>query len=232
MWCCAERSRTIPTIRSQSAASIAWSRRGNRCIFTLQNIAEFWNVATRPAEHNGLGFTVAMVRAQIELIEATLELLPDTPAIYEEWKRLVTRYGVMGAKVHDARLVAAMNVHEVTRLLTFNAGAFVQYALAGGAALVSARRLGVSTKVPIPSVIGVSPSSVLAELVRAAFRRRRPMPRFVSACPGEQRPIGESPAQYNLQHPPGTVRDSSGRQFLPLYVRQSGSAARRKSADL
>ena len=47
--------------------------------FTLQNIAEFWNVATRPAEHNGPGFTVAMVRVQIELIEDTLELLPDTP---------------------------------------------------------------------------------------------------------------------------------------------------------
>ena len=47
--------------------------------FTLQNIAEFWNVATRPAEHNGPGFTVAMVRAQIELIEDTLELLPHTP---------------------------------------------------------------------------------------------------------------------------------------------------------
>lgn len=95
--------------------------------FTLQNIAEFWNVATRPAEHNGLGFTVAMVRAQIELIEDTLELLPDIPTIYEEWKRLVVQHGVMGAKVHDARLIAAMAVHGVTRLLTFNAGDFIRY---------------------------------------------------------------------------------------------------------
>ena len=54
-----------------------------------------------------------MVRAQIELIEDTLELLPDTPTIYQESKRLVVQHGVMGAKVHDARLVAAMAMHGI-----------------------------------------------------------------------------------------------------------------------
>ena len=95
--------------------------------FTSQNIAEFWNVATRPAEHNGLGFSPAITLAEVEKIEAAFGLLPDTPALYAAWRELVVRYGVIGAKVHDARLVAAMNVHGVGRLLTFNAGDFTRY---------------------------------------------------------------------------------------------------------
>ncbi len=97
--------------------------------FTLQNIAEFWNVATRPARHNGLGFPVSLVVAEVEKIEMSFELLPDTPQLYAEWKALVVRHGVIGVKVHDARLVAAMNVHGVRRLLTFNAGDFARYGI-------------------------------------------------------------------------------------------------------
>jgi hypothetical protein len=62
--------------------------------------------------------------AAVGKIEAAFELLPDTPALYAEWKSLIVRHGVIGVKVHDARLVAAMNVHGVRRLLTFNAGDF------------------------------------------------------------------------------------------------------------
>lgn len=102
---------------------------GETVHFTLQNIAEFWNVATRPAEHNGLGFPAAVALAEVDKIEAALELLPDTPALYAAWKGLVLRHGVIGAKVHDARLVAAMNVHAVRRLLTFNAGDFARYGI-------------------------------------------------------------------------------------------------------
>lgn len=97
--------------------------------FTLQNIAEFWNVATRPAQQNGLGFSAAVTLAEVEKIEGAFELLPDTPPIYAEWKSLVVRHGVVGVKVHDARLVAAMNVHGVRRLLTFNAGDFARYGI-------------------------------------------------------------------------------------------------------
>lgn len=97
--------------------------------FTLQNIAEFWNVATRPAQHNGLGLSTALTLAEVEKIEAAFELLPDTPAFYPAWRELVVRHRVIGAKVHDARLVAAMNVHGVRRLLTFNAGDFARYGI-------------------------------------------------------------------------------------------------------
>jgi predicted nucleic acid-binding protein len=56
-----------------------------------------------------------------------LTRLPDSPATYEEWKRLVITYAVGGAKVHDARLVAIMNVHGVRRILTFNIADFARF---------------------------------------------------------------------------------------------------------
>src|SRR5580692_2938145 len=79
--------------------------------FTLQNISEFWNVMTRPTAVNGLGFSAEFALNEVNKIERVLTLLPDSPAAYEEWKRLVVSYAVSGAKVHDARLVALMNVH-------------------------------------------------------------------------------------------------------------------------
>jgi predicted nucleic acid-binding protein len=102
---------------------------GESVCFTPQNISEFWNVATRPLANNGLGFPVSLVLAEVEKIERILTLLPDSPATYPEWKRLVIKHSVQGIKVHDTRLVAAMNVHGVGRILTFNADDFMRYGI-------------------------------------------------------------------------------------------------------
>jgi predicted nucleic acid-binding protein len=96
---------------------------------TPQNIAEFWAAATRPAARNGLGLSPATATAEIDRIERVFALLPDHPAIYEHWKRLVVTHTVIGAQVYDARLVAAMTVHGVRRILTFNAGDFTRYGI-------------------------------------------------------------------------------------------------------
>jgi predicted nucleic acid-binding protein len=95
--------------------------------FTLQNIAEFWSVATRPIPNNGLGFSPAAALAEVNKIERFLAVLPDSPMVYPEWKRLVILHGVTGVRVHDARLVAVMNVHRVRRILTFDRGDFAIY---------------------------------------------------------------------------------------------------------
>lgn len=88
--------------------------------FTLQNIAEFWNVATRPLDRNGLGLRMAEVLHEVEEIEQLLSFLPDSPAVYGEWKRLVSLNNVRGVRVHDAHLVASMKAHHVSRILTFD----------------------------------------------------------------------------------------------------------------
>ncbi len=100
---------------------------GESICFTPQNISEFWNVATRPVANNGMGFSVDLTLGEVAKIERVLTLLPDSTAMYAKWKRLVVAHNVPGSKVHDARLVAAMNAHGVHRILTFDAGDFTRY---------------------------------------------------------------------------------------------------------
>jgi predicted nucleic acid-binding protein len=92
-----------------------------------QNIAELWNVMTRPRANNGLGLTVESAAGEVDKLERIFSLLPDRPEIYQTWKHLVRQHRVVGSKVHDARLVAAMQVHGIERLLTFNADDFVRF---------------------------------------------------------------------------------------------------------
>jgi len=94
---------------------------------TPQNLAEFWNVATRPAEKNGFGLTPAAADRSLRFLERLIPLLEDSPAVYPEWRRLVVASGVSGVQVHDARLVAAMKAHGVTHILTFNTTDFTRY---------------------------------------------------------------------------------------------------------
>jgi hypothetical protein len=60
-------------------------------------------------------------------MERSLSLLPESPSICPEWKRPITKHGVLGVKVHDTRLVAAMSVHGAGKILTFNIGDFSRF---------------------------------------------------------------------------------------------------------
>ena len=95
--------------------------------YTHQNIAELWNAMTRPASRNGFGLTLAEAESEVRVIEAGMVLLPDSEAVYREWRRIVVQHAVSGVQVHDARLVAAMRVHGVKHLLTLNVGDFGRY---------------------------------------------------------------------------------------------------------
>jgi predicted nucleic acid-binding protein len=102
-------------------------RQKDSVFFCAQNIAEFWNVATRPAEVNGLGLSQEEALQEVSIIENLLTLLPDVPAIYAVWKQIVQDHRVQGVKVYDARLVAVMSVYAVERVLTFNTADFKRY---------------------------------------------------------------------------------------------------------
>jgi predicted nucleic acid-binding protein len=92
-----------------------------------QNLYEFWVVCTRPTAVNGLGKTAAEAETELANLKALFVLLDETPAIYGVWQQLVTGTPVVGKSGHDARLVAAMTVHGLTHLLTFNVQDFRQY---------------------------------------------------------------------------------------------------------
>lgn len=92
-----------------------------------QNLIEFWAVATRPLVSNGLELTIEQAQKEIAQLKTVLKLLPDTPDIFNEWEKLVIQHQVIGKPTHDARLVAAMNVHKLTHLLTFNTNDFKRF---------------------------------------------------------------------------------------------------------
>ncbi|HBB95166.1 MAG TPA: PIN domain nuclease [Blastocatellia bacterium] len=102
------------------AAMVALRRGGESLSIFPQNLIEFWAVATRPTINNGLGLSVAQAESQVNNLKDMFLLLDDTPEIFSAWERIVRRYQVIGKQAHDARLVAAMKVHSLTHLLTFN----------------------------------------------------------------------------------------------------------------
>ena len=100
---------------------------GQDIFCAAQNVAEFWNVSTRPADKNGFGLTIPEVQRELARIERFLTILPETLEVFEEWKRLVLAHEVRGVQVHDARLAANMRVHGVRNLLTLNGRDFRRF---------------------------------------------------------------------------------------------------------
>lgn len=104
-----------------------WSD-GHDLVTTAQNIAEFWNVSTRPVgARGGYALPVALVDQRVSVIERLGAILPFSQRAYEEWRRLLVTYQITGVSVHDARLVAAMVVANVTTILTLNDADFQRY---------------------------------------------------------------------------------------------------------
>lgn len=95
--------------------------------YAHQNIAELWNAMTRPPARNGLGLTVSEAEREVRVIETGMSLLPDSEAVYWEWRRIVVEQSVLGVQVHDARLAATMYVHKVKHILTLNVNDFGRY---------------------------------------------------------------------------------------------------------
>jgi len=96
-------------------------------LVTPQNVIEFWNVTTRPVERNGLGYDIAAAGRAVETIERIFPLAADIPAIHEEWRRLVVACNFSEGLVHDARLAAAIRVHGIDHILTYNGADFARY---------------------------------------------------------------------------------------------------------
>lgn len=96
----------------------------DECLLTAQVLVEFWVVATRPVEVNGLGWSVEQARSTIDQLLDRFPLLEESSHIFPIWLNLVTDSKVMGKRTHDVRIIAAMLAHRITHLLTFNSGDF------------------------------------------------------------------------------------------------------------
>ncbi len=108
--------------------AIAKLRQRNELVYICpQNCTQFWAVATRPTQANGLGLSTVQAEVALTRVEALFPMLPDAPAIYREWRRLVTLAGVSGKPTHDARLMAVAVVYGIDNPLTFNGKDFAKF---------------------------------------------------------------------------------------------------------
>ena len=92
-----------------------------------QNLIEFWAVATRSRNENGLGMTHAIAAGEIEKLRRLFRLLPSNPNVLDAWQRIVLTLEITGKQTHDAHLAAVMEVYSVTSILTFNTTHFVRF---------------------------------------------------------------------------------------------------------
>ena len=117
-----------PFYPETTKALVRLRQRGHRLCMLAQNLYEFWAVATRPIANNGLGLSTAQAHSELRRLKGFFQLLPDTPAILAEWERLVVQHAVSGKHAHDTRIAAALIVHGVTQLLTYNVRDFKRFA--------------------------------------------------------------------------------------------------------
>src|SRR6185437_14654446 len=93
---------------------------GDQLCIAAQNLIEFWAVATRAAEQNGLGLSIAEARAEMNQLLRLFRLLEPNSRVFAEWRRLVTSIAVVGKQSHDAHIAATMMAHGVAHIVTFN----------------------------------------------------------------------------------------------------------------
>jgi predicted nucleic acid-binding protein len=101
---------------------------GHDLCLVPQVFYEYWVVATRPAAQNGLEMPTAVADRAIESWLDVFTLLRDERGVFQHWHDLVRQHDAKGKNAHDARLVAAMQRHGLTHLLTYNLTDFRRYA--------------------------------------------------------------------------------------------------------
>ena len=100
---------------------------GDELVLVPQVLYEFWNVATRTQNANGLELPNDAAMALFDEYAFGFPLLPDDSRIFGAFRGILAKYGVRGVRSHDLRLVATMVAHGVPAILTLNTRDFRRY---------------------------------------------------------------------------------------------------------
>jgi len=92
-----------------------------------QILREYLVVATRGAEHNGLGLAVSDALANVEAFADRSHFLAETPEVAVRLRELIRSVDCTGKRIHDANLVATCLAHGVPGLLTANLADFERF---------------------------------------------------------------------------------------------------------
>lgn len=78
-----------PLHASIDQAVRAMHARGDRIVMAPQNVAEFWNICTRPATaRGGYGLSIAETDRRLRIFESVFAVLSEPPAAYRLWRSL------------------------------------------------------------------------------------------------------------------------------------------------
>src|SRR5687767_8120204 len=73
---------------------------GHTLVTCPQNIAEFWNVSTRPStSRGGYGKSIATTELRAQFIERNALILDESPAAYRSWRSLLSAHQIQGLAV-------------------------------------------------------------------------------------------------------------------------------------
>jgi predicted nucleic acid-binding protein len=102
-------------------AAIGRLERGSAALWiSRQVLREYMVTVTRPSPAGVLPMTRAEAATAVEGFLTAYVVAEDGPAVMARLVDLVRSVPVGGKQIHDANIVATMQVHGVIRLLTFN----------------------------------------------------------------------------------------------------------------
>jgi predicted nucleic acid-binding protein len=110
-------------------AALQKLRQQNEPLFTTaQSMVELACVLPKPTgPGNGMGMSSGAASLVLQRMERLFPVLPDTPEVYRQWVPLFSNPGAVGRQVYDMRIVAAMQTHGLSHLLTLDAKDFNRY---------------------------------------------------------------------------------------------------------
>ncbi len=118
-------------IAQGDAAVIGWmaalEKSPARFFIGLQNICEFWNVSTRPADKNSLGLSPEFTLRAVERIRLGFRVLPENEAVIDEMITTLQAHRISGKQIYDAKLVALQRAHHLDGIITSNQRDFLRY---------------------------------------------------------------------------------------------------------
>lgn len=100
---------------------------GVDCYTAPQILREYLVVATRPADVNGLGLSMADARANLRAWRRRAYLLDEDAAVCKRLDELLAAVDCRGKRVHDANVLAVMRCHGIEHLITANGSEFAAF---------------------------------------------------------------------------------------------------------
>ena len=100
---------------------------GKKLIVSPQILREFYVVATKPVNSNGLGMSENDAMTEVENIVSVYTFLNDKKDLFEHWKTIVKQYQVKGKNAHDANVFAFMKTYNIKEIFSINDKDFKRY---------------------------------------------------------------------------------------------------------